>query len=418
MLYVLIALAMSPYINRYYLSSIAIFAAAWLIISLPLISRCVNRRIRFAWLFLLYILILRLIGYSSVALGNYSSDVVTVVIMSAMIYICNFCDVNDIRNIGHIGIGIIAVNTIDNIYIYLRYPGIDEYTPFIERLTLNYGRINVFGTQYALVLVFLLLALIITFNLMHKKTKMITLSVMIMCIYIIFFGVARATAIITLLTALFCLIVYRSLEKMERGSRYLIVYSVIIVVLLLLIFWQPFFQTLASIMPNERISTRFKNLSELFRYKLSDDMSGNSLLMRMNMLVLDLKYWLTNIKTFIIGNGYHRENARTVIEFTIINKSSGHTTVGDTLARYGMVGGIFLYYFIRQLTQVYKFAFSNFGKRGKILEIVFVNLILVNSVANTFFETQVITALMLIIPCYVYGMSVPKTGGEKKDVNG
>lgn len=412
MLYVLMALAMSPYMNRYFLSAIAVFAAVWLIAIFPLIFRHVNKRLLVAWLFLFYVLFLRMIGYSSVAIGNYSSDIITVVVMSAMIYVSVFCDINEIRRIGFVGIGIIAFNVIDNVYIYFKYPGIDNYTPYIEKLTSYYGRINVFGTQYALVLVFSLLALIITISMVQKKTKMILF--MIMCIYIVFFGVARAAAIISLFIALCCFLGYRTIEKMDGGSKYLILCFAFIGFLLLLIFWQSFFKILADIMPNQRISIRLENLSALFTYKLSDDASGNSLLLRINMFILDIRYWLTDIKTFLIGNGYHRSDANnSVIQFTIINKSSGHTSIGDTLARYGLIGSIFIYTFVGHVLQVYKFAFAYFGKKAKFLKIVFVGIILVNSIANTIFESQVMTALLLIIPCYIYSMSVPKVRGTE-----
>lgn len=399
-LIVLMAVAITPLCERYYKGMIGSVAMVWFFSYFIYTCRCLSKDSFIYLLFLTYIFGLKFIGFSTASIGNYIGIMVTVVTMVSYDYIV-MQEKESIKITAIVGMLIIFINIASSIYSTFKYPEIQDYVTNSQYFIDTYGMTNVFSTLDAVVLLFAVIVIVIGYqcfgNIRIEKTLMILL-----CIYVIFFQLKRTTAILILFFSILVLLLMSIQKKLDKKSKQIISLLICLIAIILLLSWNSFWNYIAQFVSDKNIRIRLQSLAEIFSFSMENtNFSGNSLLQRMHMFFLDIQYWLSGLKTFIFGNGYHRDlYGATSIDNAIINKSSGHTSFGDILAQYGIFGAVFLIVFFRHVKKLYGWALAGCAEKDKYLKFLSV-VILLLSITNEFFSPEIAVTILVLFPCYL-----------------
>ena len=406
----LLMLGLTPYMNRYYLNILTVLTVIWFMTIIPYLKN-INRVEFIIIIYLLYIIGLRLLGYSTASIGNYAGEIIAIVLLLSQRFFQQF-NVQESKRIGKIGLVICFLNAVDNLYIYWRYPDIENLTSYTTRLIDTYGNINVYLTMDALSMTFILLTFLILWNIKKQINKK-ELVLSIIFIYLSFFCLMRATAIIILIIGCVILFIYKFSKNFNNKSKMLLMMVVLGIFIAFLVNWKMLLQTIAGFISSERIQQRIYNLADLFSYTMKTSGSGNSFVLRLQMFIMDIQYWCTDFQTFVFGNGFHRETAATdsVIAFARLNKYSGHTTVGDTLSCYGLLG---LGYIICIFIQFYRmWRWRCAGKEQTFICTTFIVVFILSCIANVVYTPSFLFTVLAVLPMYIRGFLKERYLGDE-----
>lgn len=401
LLVLLLLMAITPICDRYFKSLIVVLAILWFLQIFPSIFRHISKNTLIFSFFVVYIFLLKFIKFSTASIGNYIGITVFVICIMAFDYV-QIQDEKMIKFIANAGMIIVFFNIISNIYATLKYPDIQEYVTNSQYFIEEYGYVNVFNTLDTYLLIFIVLSILIGIhfrrNLEYKRICMV-----IFCSYIIIFDLRRTTGIL-LFSAIVLFLIGRKLQdKINKRSRLIIIIGVFVLGIVFLLFWKNVWLFIAAHISEENIQKRLESLSKLFEFSmLNTNFSGDSFLQRMHMFFLDIQYWLMNFRTFICGNGYHREQiaGATTIFNAIQNKSCGHSTIGDMLAQYGIIGGIFLIMVFVHIKRIYAWALEDV-KDYKYDIIMFIIVCIIVFWTNEIINPNIAVILFLVTPCYL-----------------
>ena len=101
------------------------------------------------------------------------------------------------------------------------------------------------------------------------------------------------------------------------------------------------FDWMANVVPSERISSRIQAISLSIQY-LDVEEGGATMSARADLMKISWNTFTSGIQTFIFGAGAHKENNLII---------GNHSFILDTLASYGIIGGILFYFYFKKQFQ-------------------------------------------------------------------
>lgn len=195
-----------------------------------------------------------------------------------------------------------------------------------------------------------------------KFLKIIGIIIAILLLYYLVFCGSRGSIFIILLLLLFCLPYLRKIDYSQKK----LVSSIIpfLVVIFLLISLNEILEYFIAFLP-ERLSYRFQDILSTKNEGISDSSFSG----RYGLIKLSVNSWLENPKTFLFGIGDHRGSftgSMSYIEAGI----GGHSEFFDSLARWGIIGGILLIFILKHLKNLFSSCFLS-GHYDKQLAFIY-----------------------------------------------
>lgn len=170
-------------------------------------------------------------------------------------------------------------------------------------------------------------------------SRFIFVSIILLSVYINFFILQRG---INAVLSLFLFVLILSLNIKNIFLVKLIFVTTIIFALILFMtdIYIDFFDWMANVIPSERLSIRIKAISLSIQY-IDVDAGGGTLKARSELMEISWNTFTSGMQNFIFGAGGHKENNLII---------GNHSFILDTLASYGIIGGIVFYiYFKKQI---------------------------------------------------------------------
>jgi len=228
------------------------------------------------------------------------------------------------------------------------FKSIQQYTFYGEMVRLlsdeeleNKGFINSTNFNTSILLIFGTLFMVFL-NINSGLLKVFILSFEVLFFFYLFFCGARGSVVLALLVFLFLLPFIKYSGINATVKTFLI--SALILFFIVFLFEKNFiFDFLISISP-ERLSDRFLDLKQTANNGFND----NSLSGRYGLFAVSLRSWLNNPISFLFGIGDHRGSFNGMLSYADAG-IGGHSELLDSLARWGLLGGILLYVILKSV---------------------------------------------------------------------
>lgn len=275
---------------------------------------------------------------------------------------------------------IIAFNVADNIILSNLYPQINSYRESVDTDAL--AKLNAGSSTFFTMSVFY--AGVCFFVFLNTKNRWLRLLFLLFTILtaVFIYGYCNKGSSVIYLTLLLLLIYVSGKTKRGRSLIGLILFLSLIFIVTIYFFKEELTNLLYSIIPNERLSTRLVTLiNPESQFAEVSVVQG-----RTNLYVLSIETWLKNPFNFLFGVGDFR-----VSENATATGVGQHADLLDTLARYGLVGALLLFFVLyRTLKHIDGLFDKKFRNHIISFYIVFVltgcsKAMLVPEVASVFF---------------------------------
>lgn len=279
---------------------------------------------------------------------------------------------------------IATVNVIDNIYLYNLYPQLAGEQYFMEEDFLS--SINAGGTSFYTFCLFLFNIFFFVFlNSSDKKLKRLFICLSIItAIYIFGFCGKGSIVVYTLLSIPLQYFAF----KTKRPSLFLFVggFWGLFFLLFVSFFSEEIVNLILSISPIERVSVRLITLID------NDSVYANEYTVtgRTTLYLLSLKTWVSNFENFLFGIGDIRADIGAAA--TGIGQ---HSEFFDSLARYGLIGGLFLYSILKRF---FNSIFSFFDQKYRFQLYIILGIIILCGCTKKLFMPNIGAVLFIILP--------------------
>ncbi len=332
---------------RFYVLA-GIVAAVVIMINSKHISSPEGKALAMSTLFyLLLIYVYKLIGYSSAAWGNYMNQTVFFITVLLMLLIPRKLSNKQKIWTCILMAVIMGFNIYDNIRLSILYPSINTSRIYLDEDFLS--SINAGGSSfYTFSLFFFISCFFVFLNSKTKKTKYISLAFAVLtAMYIGWFCFKASVVLYFFLSVI--MLVY---AKHTRNSTLFIIvmlFTVFSSYVILTFFSDEIIDFIISNSPNERLTARFVTLID------ADAQEANTFTVtgRTNLYMLSINTWLDNLGNFLFGIGDHRA------QFHAVTTGIGqHSDFLDTLARYGLLGFLFLVFFLKNILKFFRSLFA------------------------------------------------------------
>lgn len=182
------------------------------------------------------------------------------------------------------------------------------------------------------------LSLIVILNVKKFLPRIIALALLVLTLYLNIAILQRGTNVLMTFAELGLILLF-----LIKRKTVVISLSVLIVPFVLIAFLSDnmiyIFDWLAEVIPSERLAERFNQISMALTYE-SIESSGGSLSARNSLMGVSWNTFTSSFGHFLFGAGEHA-NDNLII--------GHHSFILDTLASYGIIGGILLFfYYIKQ----------------------------------------------------------------------
>ena len=230
---------------------------------------------------------------------------------------------------------IAAVNILDNIRLSYIYPYIAMMS---EEVLAEQGLsgLNAGGSPFIAMSVFYLAIIMIAFlNSTIKGEKIVLLIYASVAIWFVVFCSYKASSIIYAILTVSAMIILDKVKKVKTAVVVLVITG-----LLFLLFKDFIIHALVNAIDDSRVGGRLLVFAD-------DDLGeahDNSLNGRMDLWQVSLNTWLASPVNFVFGIGDHY---RSVIVSTSGTGIGNHSDFFDILARYGIIGGLVLFYMLK-----------------------------------------------------------------------
>lgn len=187
------------------------------------------------------------------------------------------------------------------------------------------------------------LSLIFFLNVKSFMPRIIALFVFLLTLFLNFVVLQRGTNVIFTAAEIFLILIFIIKKKSIVYTLFTIILGVVIMfasssndTLLKVSSW------LADVSPSERLSLRFDQISMALAYE-DIAASGRSMSQRSDLMEISWNTFTSGLGHFFFGVGEH-DQANEVI--------GHHSFILDTLARYGVIGGILLFIYFKKQYQI------------------------------------------------------------------
>ena len=339
------------------------------------------------WIFL--ILMYKLIGISTASWGRYIGYILSFIPFYLMLKIPQSIDLKHKKILFWLVVILMIFNIADSIRLSMLYPflnvdNVRDYKDFVQ--TINLGG----SAFYNYVLLFTITCYLILLNNDSKKVKIILFGTVILAsIYMLFFTNKASTVLYYFMS-----IVLITFAKINTNKyHFFISLFVLLFVLhpLVELYEKELINLIISLSPSQRISIR---LVALVSSNELDE--STSIVARENYWMVSLNTWLSSIPNFIFGIGDH---------FTTGNSAKTgigqHSEFLDSIARYGFVGLILLYYLLKKS---FIYVNSMFNKEIRLQVFAIFVIYLVHGFTKQIFHIGSHSMFFLFLPiAVVYG---------------
>lgn len=182
------------------------------------------------------------------------------------------------------------------------------------------------------------LSLIVILNVKKMIPRIIAIMVLLASIYLNFFILQRGTTVIITIVEISLIFVF----LIKRRSMIIILSIIIVVVAIIALSIDNMINILdwlAEVSPSERLSKRFDEMSIVLTYE-NMDAGGGSFSARNDLMGVSWNSFTSSFSNFLFGIGEHTGSDILI---------GHHSFFIDTLARYGIVGGVIVTtYFVKQ----------------------------------------------------------------------
>lgn len=282
---------------------------------------------------------------------------------------------------------IIGVNIVYNIFISNRYPEFnlnsrdDIGEDFLR--SLNVGGSTFFTMS-------MLLFNVCFFVFLNSKEKGIGVRIgslffcIIAAVFVLFYSQKGSNVVYLLLSIPLQLYAKQS----KKMSNFVVNTTIVLlfVFLLFVLFKNELIQLIIDISPSERLTVRLITLLDKNNPMADTDVVSG----RTDLYFLSLKTWLSNPVIFFVGIGDVR--AAYDVEWTGIGQ---HSDFFDTLARYGLIGGLLLFATIRRY---FRMILSIFDRRYKLQILVIIGIFVLCACTKGVLVPEVGCILFVILP--------------------
>lgn len=376
-LFVTVLISVTPILNQQFSKIIwSILIALWYIV-----VACERRNQRFHYfsfsclilIWILWEITLKVFGFSSASIGNYFLLITFFDMIIKSLYVQQYYSNKEKRILLRLIQIIIAVNIISNIYVGYIYSNIHYYVYFYPEQYLN---LNVAQTEFYNMLAFFIGA---NFFLVQKEKnkicKVFDVFLIILSYYFILNFETRTTSLIMSFILILLIIINRNPSKLRK-----ILKTILFITFFSSIFLIEF-DFIIRYLP-ERVAVR---ISAVINH---DTFINSEYTSRVGLFFNGVRTMFSSLPNFIFGVGNHLGSDYS----SIIGQ---HSLISDYMAKYGLLGLLFLLYFFSSIKKVFCNLKTNHfvSEYNKIVIFVF---IIISFLSNSFrSETAVVVFLIL-----------------------
>ena len=333
--------------SRYYVF-VGIAASVIILINIKQITSTEGKPLAMTvFLYLLLIYAYKLIGYSSAAWGNYMNQTVFFITLLLMLLIPKKLSKKQKIWTWLLIAVIMAFNISDNIRLSILYPNINTSRIYLDEDFLS--SINAGGSSfYTFSLFFFISCFFVFLNSKTKLIKYISLAFAVLtAMYISWFCFKASVVLYFFLSVI--MLVYAKHTRNRTLFFIILLFTVFSSYIFLAFFSDEIIDFIISNSPNERLTARFVTLID------ADAQEANTFTVtgRTNLYMLSVNTWFDNLGNFLFGIGDHRA------QFHAVTTGIGqHSDFLDTLARYGLLGFLFLVFFLKNILKYFRSFFA------------------------------------------------------------
>lgn len=278
------------------------------------------------WLVISFIY--KIAGISTSSIGNYLVSILTFLSLLIGVYIKEYCSNKEKKFFIVFLIVVVAINCFDNIIIHIIYPEAHEI------INMTYGesylKMNVAETSFYMATIITVLFGVLLFKKGRNYLNVFLLISLVTSLAFALFIEPRATSILIFLVV----ILVFAFIKLKIKFKIVLAVFVVTSIVLLIVFYNKIIIALSEA-KNNRIASRLLSLLQLFTGQSS---GKESLTERIKLLTASAKTWTKSPLNFFFGIG-----DRTDYSNLYFYGIGGHSEYFDNLAKYGLVGCVFLW---------------------------------------------------------------------------
>lgn len=378
-----VLIALIPDLNRYLPKSIWIIVIAlWYVHTFLFTTRHKRTRISlFAFVLIIGVsleVLLRVVGYSTAEYGNYFIKIGFVDLLIKSVYLYKNYSKKEKKLIFRETHLLMLFLILQNIFDGITVPNIHYYIYFFPK---RYIGMNVAMTEFYNVIAFFIGVLTVDF--IYQKglnIRLLDLISIVIAYYFLFSYEPRTTAI-----TLSLLLVSLVLIKTARKTANRIVFGIAIV--LFACFVISFAGEIVIPLLPKRVTARIIAVLKLSNARLVDsDYYG-----RLRLFLASWNTFLSSPKTFLVGIGYHLGDAfRGVI--------GQHAFIVDSLAAYGVLGGLFLIYSFGSMWKT--FVIKGDKDLGNVCRESCLQVLFIAAFMSTIAHPEIAVAAILLPTCF------------------
>lgn len=295
---------------------------------------------------------------------------------------------NNARLMFHVIAFVAAANIVDNIRLSYIYPYICMMSEEVLEQNGLTG-LNVGGSPFISMAVFYLIIVMIAFLKSTNKIERIIFAIYsVIALWFIVFCSFKASSVIYAMISVMALLV---LNRSRNPKRALV--KIGIAFLVLSLFITPLIHLLVDIIGDSRIGSRllvFADDSEI-------DSNSNSVESRMELWLVSIKTWLSSPSSFMFGIGDHK--TADIVGSTAATGIGNHSDFFDVLARYGLIGGFFMYSIIKKL---YEYVNSIVEERERMHILVFFVILVLFGFTKKILLPSISIMMFVLLPIYIH----------------
>lgn len=296
-------------------------------------------------LFFGQILSYQIFGYSTAAIGNTFNQIAALFWIIVFYFVFDYYSIEEKRKITNVFTIIILINILYNVVINILIPGASSKVLRLDWYP-NLANKNIGGTRFStLCLFFFITCLLIFVNSKDKRQRRkYLIFAIISAFYIVFCGM-RMTVII--LSILVTVLIYLTKDINRRNIPIVII--LILLTITIIVFSEQILSGLVALLPSGRISDRVIDILSSMKVGIDDDSFSG----RFGLTKTSISTFTGSIRNFLIGIGDHRVFGEGLSGYYGTG-IGGHSEFFDTLARFGILGGLLLYCSLKNYFSILK----------------------------------------------------------------
>lgn len=342
------------------------------------------------FLWLPYVFILRIVGFSTAEWGNFFVYALFWFSYMVFYFYDELININMKKNIIISIIVMYIFNLANNIYILIKHPGANKLVNFYN----EYRELNIGGTNFAFEAALCsLICLFLLLNRWEYKKNILKIFFTLNLIYLFVFSAKTTTIILFTCASVFMILNNKlnSLSNRAKGKIYAMFISILGFILLIT---PNIFRFLGNIISSVDIKMRFLSMASFLENFYMGNIVVDDYMLRVDLALLSIDSFISSP---IFGIGKHIANQQMYGLNAVYTIGIGsHSELIDHLAVYGLIG-VFVYIvlFKKYFNSLSKKSISNSNLSSYKVILYFV---LVYSICNNSFSMACGVILFVFLP--------------------